>query len=223
MANSQLLRGVPAIVEGGVGDVWSRSGKNLASLQYAPRVDWNSAKELMGLTKDVATIVLPLLGVLVGARLAGRTAEKNWLRQERLKMYADLISKLETMNSIFSGKLHTARFTGSPVQLGTPGYDKYKTVLDQFYAAVPLVTEAAMNLRILSPKFESGLNDELSDHWIRMIALATHANKTVTSQEWDRCSSASAEIVLRLVKESRKELAIPGQMSRPRRRRLKVS
>lgn len=190
-------------------------------IQYAPGVELNNANELMGLIKDAATLVLPLLGVLVGARLAGQSAEKNWLRQERLKMYVELVSRLEAVNALFSGKLHTERFKGGPVTKGSARHDEYKTVLQEFYDAFSPLTLTSMNLRILSPRHEHGLHSELSDAWIRMITLATHANTSVTQQQWDRCSKASAELVLRLVAESRRELAIP-QKGTPKLRRLRL-
>lgn len=177
-------------------------------------------KDFGGFVKDLATVILPIIGVIVGARLASRAAEKNWLRQERLKMYVELVSKLEAVNTLFSGKLHTERFKAGPVTKGSLRHAEYKAVLQEFYDAFAPLTLTSMNLRILSPRHEHGLHDELSDAWIRMITLATHANTTVTQQQWDRCSRASNDLVLRLVAESRKELAIPHIKARPSRRGL---
>jgi hypothetical protein len=170
-------------------------------------VDWNSAKELMAIVKDVATIVLPLLGVLVGARLAGKSAETNWLRQERLKMYVDLIAKFEAVNSTFSGMVRTARFGDGPISQGTQRQASYKRVVSEFHARVSEVMEVSTNLRILSRHYDEEVHDELSDLWIRMIALADSGN--TPEHEWDDCITASGLMVVRLIDESRRELAIP--------------
>lgn len=172
-------------------------------------MDWNSAKEVMGLVKDIATIVLPLLGVLVGARLAGMTAEKNWLFQDRLTMYVDLIAKFEAANAIFSGQLKTIRFIGDPVNLGASGHKAYKSVVDEFYAAVSELTLVSTVVRILNRAYEDELHDQFSDHWIRMIGVVDYGNTTMTSEQWDACGTASGQMVLRLIHQSRRELAIP--------------
>lgn len=168
----------------------------------------------MGILKDAATIVLPLLGVLVGARLARGAAETNWLRQERLKMYVDLIAKFEAVNSIFRGKVQIARFKGGPVTLGAPAHLSYKTVVDEFYASVSAVMDVSNNLRILSKQYENEIHDDLSDLWIRMIELVNYGNTTTTAEEWKDCSTANGKMILKLIDESRRELDIPVRKAR---------
>lgn len=157
--------------------------------------------------------MLPLLGVLVGARLARGAAETNWLRQERLKMYVDLIAKFEAVNTTFRSKVQNARFTGGLVNLGAPAHAAYKDVVGEFYAHVSEVMEVSTNLRILSRHYDEAVHDELSDLWIRMIALVDYGRAT-TKEEWEDCITTTGLMVVRLIDESRRDLDIPKRKAK---------
>lgn len=66
---------------------------------------------MLGLIKEVATVVLPIVGVMAGAKLAGRSADEQWLKKERLAAYLELIDQLSSMAKHFALGMRVSKFS----------------------------------------------------------------------------------------------------------------
>lgn len=69
-------------------------------------------KDFGGFIKDLAAVILPIVGVMVGAKLTRRSADDQWLKKERLAAYLDLIDQLGDMLKHFAVGMRINKFGG---------------------------------------------------------------------------------------------------------------
>ncbi|WP_427117034.1 hypothetical protein [Pseudarthrobacter scleromae] len=73
-------------------------------------MDFAWLKDFGGFIKDLATVILPIIGVTVGAKLTRRSADDQWLKKERLAAYLDLIDQLGEMLKHFAVGMRMNKF-----------------------------------------------------------------------------------------------------------------
>jgi hypothetical protein len=160
-------------------------------------------KDFGGFIKDLATVVLPIIGVMVGAKLASRSADDQWLKKERLTAYLDLIDQLTAMLKQFAVGMKVSKF-GHHAE----GSDHDEaSVLWEWQEQMDGLERAEVKAKILGGHlgfvYESTADDLIGE------MLEALDDPDITEAHWDALSSRGHDLRAALEKSAAADLEVP--------------
>ncbi|GAA4375586.1 hypothetical protein [Paeniglutamicibacter cryotolerans] len=166
-------------------------------------MDWGIAKDILGIVKDIATIVLPLAGVLVGAQLARRTANEQWLKKERLTAYLGLIKQLRDMNQRFAVGLRVSKFREDAA---AHGHD-FNGVTWAWQESMDELQDIEVSIRLLGGRLGK-VYEESADGVIFDMLVAIDDDE-ITEEAWDELLACAGNLVEALEESAALDLQVP--------------
>lgn len=187
-------------------------------------MDWGTVKEILGVVKDIATIVLPLAGVLVGAQLARRTANEQWLKKERLTAYLELLKQLRNMVQRFAVGLRVSKFRADAAE---HGHD-FDGVAFAWQDSMDELQDIEVSVRLLGGQL--GKVYEKNAHGIILDMLEAIEDDEITEDEWNELLRCAEDLITALEESAARDLQVPvGReplfsmtLRRPRRQSAKA-
>jgi hypothetical protein len=160
-------------------------------------------KDFGGFIKDLATVILPLLGVLVGARLASRSANDQWLKKERLVAYLALIDQLEEMLSQFSVGMKVSKFDGDADEYG----HDYDGVELAWHEQMDELQRAEVRVAILGGRL--GAVYDSTAHQLISEMLEAIDDDSITLDEWTELARRGRDLQDVLIASAKADLEVP--------------
>lgn len=164
-------------------------------------------KDLGGFVKDLATVILPIVGVMVGAKLAGRSADQQWLKRERLTAYLELIEQLSSMRKQFAVGMKVSKFSGH-VESDDHNAD---TVDWEWHEQMEDLERAEVKARILGGRLGSVYNATADDLVGDMLDAVEDPD--ITEEEWDALTRRGNRLQDALEESAKADLEVPAHRS----------
>ena len=156
---------------------------------------------VMSWLKDSATVVLPLVGVWIGASLTRRSTDESWFREQRLAAYLDLLDHIEAMVRTFSVGLRVSKLR--PEAAAEHGHD---------FAGVEIAWQDQMDeLRRLELRV-SLLGGRMTDRYQRLAdvmwsnMLDEISNPEPTEERWDQLADSGQRLIGMLERTAREDM-----------------
>lgn len=166
-------------------------------------MDWGTVKDVLGVVKDIATVVLPLAGVLVGAQLARRTANEQWLKKERLTAYLELIKQLRGMVQRFAVGLRVSKFRTDAAE---HGHD-FDGVTFAWQDSMDELEDIEVSVRLLGGQL--GKVYERNAHGIILDMLDAIEDDEITEDEWNGLLRRAEDLITALEESAARDLQVP--------------
>lgn len=160
-------------------------------------------KDFGGFIKDLATIILPILGVMVGAKLASRSTDDHWLKNERLTAYLELIEQLEVMLKQFAVGMKVSKF-GQHAPHSDHDED---SVAWEWQEQMNELERAEVKARILGGHLGTVYEDTADDLIGEMLDAIEDPD--ITEDEWKALSSRGHDLRRALHKSAKADLEVP--------------
>lgn len=198
---------IPEAVHGRTAGVtrggWRQADMHVERPRYPHPMDLAWLKDFGGFIKDLATVVLPLLGVLVGARLASRSANDQWLKKERLVAYLALIDQLEAMLSQFSVGMKVSKFDGDADEYG----HDYEGVEWAWHQQMDELQRAEVRVAILGGRL--GDVYDSTAHELISEMLEAIDDDSITLDEWMELARRGRDLQDALIASAKADLEVP--------------
>lgn len=160
-------------------------------------------KDFGGFIKDLATVILPIVGVMVGAKLASRSADEQWLKKERLTAYLELIEQLSGMMKHFAVGMRVSKFSRH-----NPSCDHDDdSVAADWQEQMDELERAEVKARLLGGHLGS-VYEATADDLIGEMLDAID-DPVITPAEWDALTWRGHDLRAALEKSAKTDLAVP--------------
>lgn len=166
-------------------------------------MDWGTVKDLLDVVKDIAAIVLPLAGVLVGAQLARRAANEQWLKKERLAAYLELIKQLRDMVQRFAVGLRVSKFRANAAD----HEHDFEGVTLAWQDSMDELEDIEISVRLLGGQL--GKVYERNANGIILDMLEAIENEEIQEDEWNELLRRAEDLITALEESAARDLQIP--------------
>lgn len=160
-------------------------------------------KNVLSVVKDIATIVLPLAGVLVGAQLARRSANEQWLKKERLEAYLKLLQHLREMTRRFGVGLRVSKFRAEAAE---HGHD-FEGVSWGWQEDMEELEHIEVSIRLLGGRL-GALYEATADDLISEMLDAIDDDE-ISEPEWDHLLGRAHQLIQTLESTAAADLHVP--------------
>lgn len=165
-------------------------------------MDRETATGIAGILKDLATILLPLAGVSVGAQLARHSANKQWLQKESLNAYLELLKILRDMVQRFAVGLRVGKFR---INAADHGHD-YKGVTIAWQDSMHHLENIEVSIRLLGGQL--GQVYEQGAHDVMLNMLDAIQDDNISEGEWDDLLTCTEELITALEESTAQDLKV---------------